>query len=90
VEIDRNLLFRISRFGFFNRMFNFLGKKEIFAPFFWLIPAIANVQGAFGLSPHPVIYWSIFVITSLGVLMGIGSFTRFVINHLRGPRVPYG
>ncbi len=71
-------------------MFNFLGKKDIFAPFFWLIPAVANLQGVFDLVPHPVISWSIFWVTAFGVLLGIASCTRFVINYFRGPRVPYG
>lgn len=71
-------------------MFNLLGKKEVFGVIFWFVPAIANIHGFLGSKPNPAIYWSMAVLTSIGVFMGIAAFIRLLINYYRGSRVPLG
>lgn len=71
-------------------MFSILGKKELLGPLFWIIPAIANIQGLTDRAPTTFIYWAIFIIIMVGSVFAIGSFVRFLINYFRSPRLPYG
>lgn len=71
-------------------MFTFLGKKEIIGTALWIGPMGLSVMGYLQWTPYRAMESLIVGVVVVSAIVGIGGVSRFLINYLRGPRMPLG
>ena len=71
-------------------MFSILGKKEIIGTALWLGPMGLSVMGYLQWTPYRAMETLIVAVVVVSAIVGLGSISRFIINYLRGPRMPLG